>query len=78
MYVLIGMMTNNILDLHGIRHSAVDRLVENFILLQQPPLTIICGNSDKMINLVRTSLDRIYDTHNIGWQLWNHNTYKIL
>ena len=71
-------MNTNILDLHGIRHSEVDRLVENFVLMEQPPLTIICGNSDKMIDLVRTSLDRIYDNHNIGWQVWNHNTFKIL
>jgi hypothetical protein len=69
---------NNVLDLHGTRHSEVDRLVENFVLIEQPPLTIICGNSDKMIRLVREKLDDIYDKHNIGWQLWNHNTYKIL
>ena len=43
----------NKLDLHGIRHSEVDRLVENFILLEKPPLTITCGNSDKMIKLVK-------------------------
>lgn len=71
-------MNNKVLDLHGIRHSDVDRLVENFVLIEQPPLTIICGNSDQMIRLVREKLDDIYDNHNIGWQLWNHNTYKIL
>ena len=66
------------LDLHGVRHHEVDRLVENFVILEEPPLTIICGNSNKMIELVRIVLDRIYENHNIGWQLWNHNTYKIL
>jgi hypothetical protein len=42
------------LDLHGIRHSDVDRLVENFILMNQRdlPLEIVCGNSDRMISLV--------------------------
>ena len=42
------------LDLHGIRHRDVDRLVENFLLLnqEQAPLEIICGNSQKMIDLV--------------------------
>ena len=42
------------LDLHGIRHADVDRLVENFLLLnqEQAPLEIICGNSQKMIDLV--------------------------
>ena len=38
----------NVLDLHGIRHDDVERLVENFVLLNEPPLTIITGNSDKM------------------------------
>lgn len=42
------------LDLHGVRHGEVDRLVENFILLNQRhfPLEIICGNSHKMILIV--------------------------
>ena len=49
------------LDLHGIRHYEVDRLVENFILMNQNllPLTIICGNSQPMIDLARTVIDRI-------------------
>ena len=66
------------LDLHGIRHDDVDRLVENFVLLKEPPLTIICGNSDRMIELTRTVLDRVYDNHGISWQMWNHCTFKIL
>ncbi len=68
----------NTLDLHGIKHEDVDRLVENFVLLKEPPLTIICGNSDRMIELVRNKLDEIYDNHKISWQMWNHNTFKIL
>lgn len=42
------------LDLHGIRHAEVDRMVENFILLNQNnfPLEIICGNSNRMRELV--------------------------
>ena len=52
--------------------------LENFVLLNEPPITIICGNSDKMIGIVRDKLDELYDTQGIGWQLWNHNTYKIL
>lgn len=48
------MDNNNILDLHGIRHHDVDRLVENFIFMNQSllPLKIICGNSQVMIDLV--------------------------
>jgi len=43
------------LDLHGRRHYEVDRLVENFILMNQYqlPLSIICGNSQTMINIVQ-------------------------
>lgn len=42
------------LDLHGKRHHEVPLLVENFILLnqEQVPLTIICGNSQRMIDIV--------------------------
>ena len=49
------------LDLHGTRHYEVDRLVENFILMNQKllPLTIICGNSQPMINIVQTVIQRI-------------------
>ena len=66
------------LDLHGVRHEDVDRMVENFVLLNTPPLTIICGNSDRMIKLVQEILDRIYDKHKIEWRVWNHNIFKVL
>ena len=49
------------LDLHGVRHHEVDLMVENFIFLNQEefPLTIICGGSSKMVELVKKVLDRI-------------------
>ncbi len=49
------------LDLHGVRHHEVDHLVENFILVNQSqiPLTIICGNSKRMIDLVNDVITRI-------------------
>jgi len=58
------MDNNNILDLHGIRHHEVDRLVENFIFMNQDtvPLKIICGNSQKMIDLVLNVVKK----HNIA------------
>jgi hypothetical protein len=62
-----------ILDLHGVRHRDVDRLVENFVLLEEPPLTIICGNSDKMPKMITTILDR----HSIDWDRWSHGVFKI-
>ena len=48
------------LDLHGVRHHEVDLIVENFIFLNQEeiPLTIICGGSSKMVELVKKVLDR--------------------
>ena len=54
-------MNNSALDLHGIKHDQVARKVENFVLLNQDqiPLEIICGNSQRMIDLVISVLDRI-------------------
>lgn len=54
------------LDLHGVRHSEVDLLVENFILMNQDkfPLEIICGNSDTMMRLVRAVTSKLEcETH---------------
>ena len=51
----------NKLDLHGVRHHEVDLLVENFVYMNQSeiPLTIVCGNSQKMIDLVNKVIERI-------------------
>ena len=70
----IGNM-KEILDLHGIRHSDVDRLVENLILLHDD-WKIICGNSDKMIEIVKQKLDWAYDDHGIAWKFINHNVFE--
>lgn len=56
----------NRLDLHGVLHSDVELKVENFILMNQGefPLEIICGNSAKMIQLVKNVTDRLgVETH---------------
>ena len=47
------------LDLHGVRHSDVQDEVIDFIFQYQNliPLIIICGNSNKMIQLVECSLN---------------------
>jgi hypothetical protein len=54
-------MEKHELDLHGVRHRDVDALVENFILMNQNnfPLTIICGNSMRMVELVESVINRI-------------------
>ena len=48
------------LDLHGLRHHEVEDEVIDFIFQYQSsiPLIIICGNSNKMIEIVRDSLDK--------------------
>ena len=53
-------MQKHVLDLHGFRHHEIDVIVDNFIYLNQEemPLTIICGNSEKMLSLVRKVLER--------------------
>ena len=57
------------LDLHGVKHHAVDRLVENFIFLKEPPMRIITGNSTAMQALVLDVVKRHgfeYDAE-MGW-----------
>ena len=46
------------LDLHGMYHDAVERNVENFILMNETPLKIITGNSLRMKELVFQILER--------------------
>ena len=62
------------LDLHGIRHNDVDRLVENFVLLNNPPIRIITGNSSRMIELVVGVLDK----HNIKYEKFKPGQITVL
>ena len=62
------------LDLHGVRHNEVDRLVENFVLLNEPPLDIVTGNSQRMQEIVINVLV----THDIGYEKWDNGCIKIL
>jgi len=62
------------LDLHGVKHDEVDRLVENFILMNRPPLTIVTGNSLQMAKLVKKVLDR----HNLESIKWGYAAWKVL
>ena len=63
-----------ILDLHGIKHNDVDRLVENFVLLNSLPLRIITGNSDKMKELVTNVLNK----HDIRYESFKPAQITIL
>ena len=63
------------LDLHGIKHEEVERLLENFILLNNPPLKVITGNSDYM----RRVLERFCIKHKVNYERWvNWGGYTIL
>ena len=62
------------LDLHGIRHHEVNRLVENFILLNELPLTIITGNSDFMKSRVMNKCKE-FDYY---CEQWDSATIKVL
>ena len=62
------------LDLHGVRHDDVERLVENFVLLNEPPLKIITGNSDRMSNIVIVKLSVL----GIGWERFAWGQINIL
>ena len=62
------------LDLHGVRHDDVDRMVENFVLLNEPPISIITGNSDKMLKLVKDVLER----HDIEYENFKPGRITIL
>lgn len=71
------MGNNHTLDLHGVRHHEVERLVENFIFMNQYeiPLTIICGNSQKMIDIVNNVM---YDHKIAQVQMDQYGIIKIL
>ena len=62
------------LDLHGIRHYDVDRFVENFILMNEPPLTIITGNSEFMRARVRNKCKQF----EMVCEDWTDGEIKIL
>ena len=59
------------LDLHGVRHPDVDRIVENYVLMNTTPLNIITGRSEKMIELATNVLKKyrfkyFIRSHNAG------------
>ena len=62
------------LDLHGMFHDTVERHVENFVLLNDSPLRIITGNSDKMKEIVVTVLTE----HNFKYYPENYTNFGSL
>tara|TARA_B100000530_G_scaffold316756_1_gene247324 strand:+ start:2552 stop:2785 length:234 start_codon:yes stop_codon:yes gene_type:complete len=49
------------IDLHGVKHKDVDDEILDFIYQNQDklPLIIICGNSNKMIQIVSITLKKV-------------------
>ena len=65
---------DKVLDLHGIKHEDVERLLENFILLNEPPLTVITGNSHYM----QGALETFCVKHGVNYERWaNWGEYTI-
>ena len=62
------------LDLHGVRHPDVDRIVENYVLMNTTPLNIITGRSEKMIELAIKPLRR----NSFKWVIYSHNPGMII
>ena len=62
------------LDLHGLKHYDVKDVVENFILMNNTPFRIITGRSDKMIELVKTTLKK----HRFDFYTPAHNPGEII
>tara|TARA_Y100000593_G_C4293516_1_gene329428 strand:+ start:184 stop:399 length:216 start_codon:yes stop_codon:yes gene_type:complete len=65
---------SNELDLHKVRHEDVDILIENFVLLNIPPLTIITGNSEFM----RKSVIDKCKQFNLVCEQWDSGMIKVL
>ena len=61
------------LNLHGVKHEDVDRIVENFVLLNKVPIKIITGNSEKMMLMRLDVLNR----NDFLWERWA-NSYVVV
>ena len=63
------------LDLHKKRHDDVDRLTENFVLLNELPLEIVTGKSNKMISIV----EKVLKEHQFKYyNKWHTNVGSII
>lgn len=56
---------DRVLDLHGIRHEDVERIVQNYVFMTEYPHDIITGNSKEMHRIVKSVLDE----HNFRYQV---------
>ena len=64
----------NELDLHHVRHHDVYIKVENFVLLNNTPMNIITGRSEKMIWLTTNVLKK----YRFKYVIYSHNPGMII
>ena len=64
----------NELDLHGVSHYDVRDVVENFILMNDPPFRIITGYSERMRNLTQNILNK----HKLQHYIPAHNAGEVI
>jgi len=57
---------NTSLDLHGLKHIDVDRIIENHIFSTPCPHNIITGNSAEMHRIAKNVLERNNFRYEIG------------
>lgn len=62
------------LDLHGVSHYDVKDVVENFILMNNPPIRIVTGLSDRMRSLTQEVLKK----HKYDFYTPAHNPGEII
>lgn len=62
------------LDLHGVSHYDVRDVVENFVLMNDPPFRVITGHSERMRNLTQNILDK----HKLQHFIPAHNAGEIV
>lgn len=46
------------IDLHGVKHADVEKLLEDTLLTEEPPFRIVTGNSYKMKEIVKQFLEK--------------------
>ena len=65
------------LDLHGKRHVDIDRITENFILLNKCPLKVITGNSSKMVVMTEEAISVKMDYEQSGSNMDSGSVVEI-
>ena len=62
------------LDLHGVKHAEAENIVEDFVLSNQTPMSIVTGNSTPMKKIAMSVLDR----HGYKWMIMAANLGEII